>query len=227
MSMTAKLSESLAPLGATATDDVITFATGRGAAWRPPEGLETSHPAAALTAATVRIAAEHGHKRQAILNDDRLSDTGKEEKLATLDAEHLARAEKALVDVEAHAATAEAALAVLSEPPALERTDAVTALSDRESRDYLHGLPLHEQLAAIQQGPAMMAQAVLRSPVPIPEPVREAARVRFGETLAGDDRYQHVRRAADYARWSRTVAAQAVAAVKSVSSVVVTRQRAA
>ncbi len=214
---TESMISSLAELGATGNGDAFRLATGAGVAWRAPEHVNGDTQAGQLAARCVRAAAVHAHQRRKIEADPTLTAVGKAPLLERTDREGAVALDAPHREALAWAAAAEAALARELEPPALARDDAVQALHDREARQWLSGLNLAEAIPAITSSPALAA-AILRSPVPQPEPLIEAARRQRELALRATDRGPHLFAAAEHGQWLRTVAEQSLAAWSSVAT---------
>lgn len=218
MELNEAMSNALRPLGAQISERVITLASGRGIAWGPPSDATASHPAVALAARAARAAAEHANERTRIAADPRLSDDAKREDSEALDRKFLQRIEDEAREAEQFAERVEADYSRTLNPPALDPTDAVGALNDRECRDYIRGLTAAETLRLIADGSGRVVDAILRSPLPMPDVLIQAARQHRASTLSNSDQFRSLSRGKEYADWSRQVAQQSRLAVRGIAS---------
>ena len=213
--VTSQLAEILGPLEATISNDAVSLPSGQGIAWRPPEGVFGSNPAVAHASAVIRIAAEHAHAREEVYRNGRLTPEAKKADLEEIDQQYRAKMTSKVSELEGHADKFEMAYLQEISAPSLEPGDAVSGLADREVRDHLASLPLAEQLALVKDGPETIVNAVLRSPLPMPEQLQEVAHSRRLINLESDTRFKSIAEGAELARWSKTVAKQAQGAVYS------------
>lgn len=214
---TENMISSLADLGATGNGDAFRLATGAGVAWRAPEHVGADSQAGQLAARCVRAAAVHAHQRRRIEADPTLTAVGKAPLLEKTDREGAVALDAPHREALAWADAAAAALARELEPPALARDETVQALHDREAREWLATLKTADAIRAITDS-ATLAAAVLRAPIPQPEPLVAAARHQREVALRETDRGRHLFIAAEHGRWLRTVAEQSLAAWSTVAT---------
>ena len=214
----------LRPMGAAVEDRGIRFASGQGISWDPPPGVVASHPVVAAACAAVRVAAEHAAARQKLTSDERLSDLAMAQDAVVLDSKFTASLERAESELQERVASIEAEHARLLDPPRLEPTDAVSALQDREIRDHVRGLPIGDALDLIGEN-SEVANAVLRSPLPLLDSLVKQARERRIADLKGSAQFESRENGMAVAKWSRSVLSQTKRALAAACRPVSGRQQ--
>jgi len=223
MSFAENLANGLATLGATAIAgdatrgehggvDGFRLPTGAVIAWRCPDdsGERESHVGASL----VRVAAEAAQRMTAIDADDTRTESWKAEQRAKIAEETAQRFAAARAEADKIAATFTEADAREAVPAPLGAGDHAAALVDHECRAWMRTLD-REALVALGKEltdpkHARLVEAMMRSPIPLPEWIAPQAKAAWIESrLRADPQGARLRRqAADRVEWLGSVVGQ-------------------
>lgn len=169
-----------------------------------PKTKEAHEPAAIIEKALAALSLLEELKAS-VADDQMLSEKGRATKVDMLRPtvlKEIAEAAEKLAEFEDYVKADEVATFA---PPALDKSDAVSALADMELRSYLRGLEgkdLHNLMQDLPNQPRIM-EAVLRSPIPMGQ-ITEVARSQWGQRVNSTDPHvkelQAARNALDWAK---------------------------
>lgn len=161
--------------------DVFRSASGTAMAWRPPHGLEPGSEVAHLAAKAIRAISDRDSRVKKIANDVRLSDAAKKADSEKIVDEVEAKVEGMMAEAKKVIDEFEKFRSSVFAVPALEPTNAVEAINDREVRDFFNTLSTEQRLTHFNEMQAGQHERVLlalmRSPLPLKGSIANSVQV--------------------------------------------------